>query len=160
MQTWHLLIVRRCSCPSFRITESGGDANCISGFTVVNQKLYLLAKNWHVPRWPWHSMKGADRKFSRQLPVDMRDCPPPWSPDPVCWKKHRREALWYRTYHLLIFNQMLSLIEFNRPYCKVSVHRISSLSYTLSYLLARVRKCNFPTVTECNFLTIIFSDLA
>lgn len=85
--TWHLLIFFLCSCPSLRVPDTGADANCNSGITVVSQKLYSLAKNWHVPRWPWHSMNGADLKSSRQLPGDIRDCPPPWSPDPVCWKE-------------------------------------------------------------------------
>ena len=39
-----------------------------------------------MPRGPWHSTNGWARKSQRQLPDDVRDCPPPSSPAPVCCK--------------------------------------------------------------------------
>ena len=73
------------------MSGNGAEENCKSGLTVVSQKLYLLAKKWQVPCRPWHSRNGAALKSSRQLPGDMRACPPPWSPAPVCYPDNRRE---------------------------------------------------------------------
>ena len=73
------------------MSGNGAEENCKSGLTVVSQKLYLLAKKWQVPCRPWHSRNGAVLKSSRQLPGDMRACPPPWSPAPVCYPDNRRE---------------------------------------------------------------------
>lgn len=90
MQTWHLLIFWRWAWPSFKVSDNGSEENCKSGFTVVSQKLYSFAKKWQVPCRPWHSRNGAALKSSRQLPGDMRACPPPWSPAPVCYQIKER----------------------------------------------------------------------
>lgn len=84
-QTWHLLIFWRWAWLSFKVSGDGAEKTCKSGGTVVSQKLYSFAKKWHVPCRPWHSRNGAALKSSRQLPGDMRACPPPWSPAPVCY---------------------------------------------------------------------------
>lgn len=89
-QTWHLLIFWRWAWLSFKVSGDGAE-NSKSGFTVVSQKLYSFAKKWQVPCRPWHSRNGAALKSSRQLPGDMRACPPPWSPAPVCYPDDKRE---------------------------------------------------------------------
>ncbi len=59
-------------------------------FALVSQKLKKVEEYWHVPYGPWHSTNGCLWKFCKQLPVDVRDRPPPSSPDPVCWNKEMK----------------------------------------------------------------------
>lgn len=56
-----------CRPPDFNVCRCGV-ANCWLVSMVVSQKLSLLAKWWHVPPSPLHSMNGLARKSSKHEP--------------------------------------------------------------------------------------------